>query len=478
MIEAADTITDMRDTASELTGHIIRLHTSSTDFIKPEKIGFRNEVSPKVRDSRQKRARFYGIILQVKILNIVPEMIWKCLETEDYFIATQLFVFSRHIVTGLQVEVNADIVNKLPVIQTFWDSISPFFVIIKEKCRLALENENLNQETAARCLASIQLLENCDLNRLINILIEGRSKSFQEILSPESKKYEKSRDKILASLRVLIKAAELLHNCFLDNAGTGKGLLYYEIKLLQSSSPTVELILDQNDPKLRFLPDIVSKFRPDITLAQPNEGQVSPVLNHWLQFIQVTTESQVGQVVLLITTIKTIQDVKKQALSLEKAENWENICKNLGLPDSLDFYTRFYSKLVDYRLQQIIEDAWQVALKETVADIETVQSQFVKNKANLRAWMWKEEEDDCPRSLKMALEVSSEQKKLLMKVYGFTPEVVDLCMKFDLKLGTLFKDVKSYLSKEHDLIAGGDSTDEPEGIGIFLNDCSRENLSK
>lgn len=43
---------------------------------------------------------FYGIVVQIKLLTELPELIWTRIDAEDYFVATQLFVFSRHISTG------------------------------------------------------------------------------------------------------------------------------------------------------------------------------------------------------------------------------------------------------------------------------------------------------------------------------------------------------------------------------------------
>lgn len=43
---------------------------------------------------------YYGIVVQIKLLTELPELIWTRIDTEDYFVATQLFVFARHISTG------------------------------------------------------------------------------------------------------------------------------------------------------------------------------------------------------------------------------------------------------------------------------------------------------------------------------------------------------------------------------------------
>lgn len=62
-------------------------------------LGFKSEPQHFKNIDRQ-TSNYYGIVVQIKLLTELPELIWTCIDAEDYFVATQLFIFSRHISTG------------------------------------------------------------------------------------------------------------------------------------------------------------------------------------------------------------------------------------------------------------------------------------------------------------------------------------------------------------------------------------------
>lgn len=62
-------------------------------------LGFKSEPQHFKTFDRQ-TSNYYGIVVQIKLLTELSELIWTCIDAEDYFVATQLFIFSRHISTG------------------------------------------------------------------------------------------------------------------------------------------------------------------------------------------------------------------------------------------------------------------------------------------------------------------------------------------------------------------------------------------
>lgn len=400
MIQAADSINDMKVTSSSIIGHVNSISVSCKKLNDEQLIGFKSEPDQITKQERLQKSRFYGIVLQIKILTSIPELMWHHLDNEDFFLATQLYVFSRHITTGLQLESNVDLIRKFPVVKAAWETLSPFYGVIKERCQLTLEREELDARTVAKCLASILLLESCDFRKLLSIFIDGRSKAFTETLNPEGLKYEKAREKILASLKVLIRTVEMMFDCFNE-----EGFLFQELNKLASddATPTIELIHKKEDTKLALLPDIVRQFRPQVLIPVLQHQDFQFTINSWLEFVQNVSQTQLSSLVLLITSIKTIQDVKRQTSAIAKSKDWTQICRILQLPDNLDFYARFYQQLIDKRLQEIIWNAWKNALDETLDDIRITLGS--KEKQKLKSWLWKEESDDCPVSLKVALQV-------------------------------------------------------------------------
>ncbi|XP_063708221.1 conserved oligomeric Golgi complex subunit 1 [Culicoides brevitarsis] len=473
LIQAADSINDMKGTSSAIISHVNQISLSCKKLNDEQLIGFKNEPDVISKQERLKKQRFYGIMLQIKILTNIPELLWHHLDNEDFFLATQLYVFSRHITTGLQLASNSDVVQKFPVLKTIWETLTPFYGVIKDRCQITLEREDLEASVVAKCLSSILLLESCDFRKLLQIFIDGRSRAFITTLDPEGTKYEKAKEKILASLKILIKTVELMHDCFSED-----GFLFQELNKLASddATPTIELIHARNDPKMSLLPDIVRDFKPQVVVPSSNPEDFRTVINFWLEFIEKISKTQLSSLVLLITSIKTVQDVKKQTQDLPKSRNWNKICENLQISEEIDFYSRFYQDLIDKRLQEIIRNAWNSALEETLEAIRTTLSS--KDRLKLKSWMWREESDDCPISLKLALQSRKDQKKLLMKVSAFTPEIVEICVNLDKKLENLFNDVKTYLNVETSGAVFLPKHEKIDEIVVFLNECSAENVMK
>lgn len=101
-MKAADTIGDMKNTSQSVTNQIGNVMGTCRSLNDQQLLGFKSEPQHFKALDRQ-TCNYYGIVVQIKLLTELPELIWTCIDSEDYFVATQLFVFSRHISTGEKV---------------------------------------------------------------------------------------------------------------------------------------------------------------------------------------------------------------------------------------------------------------------------------------------------------------------------------------------------------------------------------------
>jgi conserved oligomeric Golgi complex subunit 1 len=264
LLKAAETIGEMKTTAAKVIVHVDRITDLCTKIHEQQLLGFKAEAPPRPTTIN---ASLHNIAIQIKILTSLPELIWTNLDRENYLVATQLFILSRHISTGLQLDSNSELMQKFPVVKKQWAFIlSPFYFTIKNSCVATMEREELSAEEAARCLASLMLLENCDVDKLLTMFVQMRCKAYANILSEDTGggagKYEKVRDKLLASVKVLIQTVELLHEVFV-NDGTEAGRLIGLIEGLADpkSKPTISLLENEDAVVLKSLPDIITKYR-------------------------------------------------------------------------------------------------------------------------------------------------------------------------------------------------------------------------
>lgn len=278
LLQAADTIGEMRKTSSNVIEHIEGIVNSCQNLNEHQLIGFK--IDPNVdrslltSDATQKN--YYGCMAQTHLLTKLPELIWSRLDESDFFVATQLFIFSRHISTGLQLNANMDIMRKFPVAKRQWNHLNQFFFMIKQMCLEQLEKPELTTETAVKCLTSLVLLENCQLDKLLTMFIQLRARAFRRMLSNVNNENDSSgptqsaKSRIIDSLQLLNETILQLFKCFIDtndsndeSKDSNKCLLARELESIAgpNASPVINMINLDDSLMNDTLPSLISKFK-------------------------------------------------------------------------------------------------------------------------------------------------------------------------------------------------------------------------
>lgn len=463
----------MKTTSENISANITNLSLQNQDHL----MGFKTESEQQRRLNRSANNNIYGVVVQIKILTILPELIWSRIDVDDFFVATQLFIFSRHISTGLKLDANSDIMKKFPVAKKQWDLLAPFFYTIKQQCLQTLERENLTSEVASKCLASLLLLENCQLEKLLTTFVQTRSKTFMSII--ENDDYGVVKEKLLKSVKVLMSTVSIIHDCFM---GSG-GLLTQELQKIstENSKPTLSLLEHESSAIFQTLPDIIAKFRPQVFVNQLNKESLQATIQSWLKSVESVAQNQLKSLIQLIVSIKTIQDIQQQIRkTVERPKNWQAMCKDLFLPDNLDFFKEYYQSLINDRIQNIINIFWSTILSELNVEVEKLISDNDRVHRDMKHYVWSEDALDNPLSLKDALSPNKASHRLLMKVRGFATSIVELCNKIDGNLELLFTDLKLYLGGMSDVIElrrAREVDPDHQKIVAYLRECSKDNIS-
>lgn len=282
LLQAADTIGEMRNTSSNVIEHIDGITTSCQNLNEHQLIGFKINTSDS-KDILSKydatQRNYYGCIAQINFLTKLPELIWHHLDNADYFIATQLFILARHISTGLQLDANMDIMRKFPVAKRHWNHLNQFYFMIKQMFMEQLEKPELTTETAVKCLTSLVLLENCQLDKLLTMFIQLRIRAFRRILtgSTDTIKTEllhhSAKNRILDGLQLINKTILQLFKCFIDVSSgddmddgrveSNKCLLVKKLELITgpNAKPIIALVPLEDSILIDALPSLISKFK-------------------------------------------------------------------------------------------------------------------------------------------------------------------------------------------------------------------------
>ncbi|XP_037038519.1 conserved oligomeric Golgi complex subunit 1 isoform X2 [Bradysia coprophila] len=476
LLKAADTIGEMKNASQSITDQIGKVMGTCRSLNDQQLLGFKSEPQ-QFRTLDRHTNDFYGIVVQIKLLTELPELIWTRIDAEDYFVATQLFVFSRHISTGLKMEVYRSIMDSFPVAKRLWSMLNPFFYTIKQECMATLERETLTSATAAKCLASLILLENCPIDKLFQTFTQLRSKAFKQALADNPEQNDRVKEKIVKSLVVLNGSIMQIFECFVD-AGGNNGLLLEELHRAMSDDapPTLSLIKEENSLLINTLPGVIKTFKPKFNVSPLESDKLKRLMEAWLQDVSTHTKNYLKPVFDVVATVKTIHNIKTEAFAMEKSPKWQTILVRLNLPSNLDLYNVYYQPLITERLKEIIAASWSKTIEETQQKVDVL----IKSKSkDLQVKIWDDESTDIPLSLKQALSQDKKCHRLLLKSKGYTQRVITVCDTLDRNMKDLFDDLKVYLVEELDSRNTSSLTlEDRQRIAGFLNDASRDGVSR
>jgi len=222
LLQAADTIAAMQTSAGTLMEQVRHVQANCRSLNEQQLLGFQStanasakDAALKERNAGKKLQTYYGTMAQIKLLTALPELIWTHLDNDRFYAASELFIFSRHISTGLQLDGQSALMQKLPVARKQWEILRPFHVTIKQAILTALEREELLPEMAVDCLQSLLLLDKSDLSTVLKSFLNLRSSAFLNCLQSGPSEPRRVKDRILASLNVLNSTVELLDKCLL-----------------------------------------------------------------------------------------------------------------------------------------------------------------------------------------------------------------------------------------------------------------------
>lgn len=485
-MKAADTINNMKDTSRDVILNIENVLQKCKSVNEHQLIGFNPERSSKLPSSIQRNAdtaELYSISLQIKILSQLPELIWAHLDNDEFFIATQLFIFARHINTGLRLNKSttggALLVDRFPLIKNQWALLQQFFGIIKERCNARLETEHLIPEVAAKCLASLILLDAPAIDVLLLNLMNLRLKAFCDVLHDNSAKFSVVRDKLLASLNVLNGTAVLVHKCFVDQAhDQRRSLLTEQLASLSADTAPYTLAhlpsIAHSKAALRFLPDIISKYRPSVSVTEVPLQSVQHMMQRWLERLQEIASTDVRTLVHLVGSVKVIREIKETSFDVDRLPDWEDVCRDLHLPQDTNFYRRYYHALINDRVKEIIQSSWAETQRQLTLDIHALLADSTMHQT-MAKFLWTEEQSDVPLSLGQALDTDHKRRKLLMKSLGFIPQALEVCTNFDRNLEALYKDVDNYLGRSPSRVTAtaAELRQDQEDLVRFLVEASQ-----
>uniref|UniRef100_A0A1B0FND5 Conserved oligomeric Golgi complex subunit 1 n=1 Tax=Glossina morsitans morsitans TaxID=37546 RepID=A0A1B0FND5_GLOMM len=475
LLKAADTITAMKESTKELITQVESISGYCKNLNDQQLVGFKTETDKSINLNKRivkLQDNYFSTMVQINLLTCLPEIIWSHLDQEQYYAATELFIFSRHISTGLQLDSN-DLMRKLPIAKKQWEILKPFQKTIKQQVLFALERENLTIDVLVDCLIALLLLDRTTLENAFKCFLKLRTSTVLHCLSNDNN--GRAKDRILISLKVLNDSLELIQQCFFENGAVFVKLNEYTNL---NAPPTIARI---NCPDVHFdnaLPDIILNFKGKFDTTTLSKDSINLALEKWLKDIQDLVENQLKQLFDLIVNMQIIQEIKTDANNIRKPGILRSFSNQLNHLESLDFYELHYVPLINQRIRNIINDNLSNAINEMHAFIKNlleIEEAGKEEELNIneqqKECIWQENATDLPNSLAQVLNDDLKTNNLLMKSKGYDTRIINVCHELDEKLAGIIDEMNILLEES--------STKVEDKILLvdFLSETAQEHLN-
>ncbi|XP_055379129.1 conserved oligomeric Golgi complex subunit 1 isoform X2 [Condylostylus longicornis] len=453
LLQAADTITDMQTSSGLLLDQIKMVSNNCQRLNETQLFGFKTD-SQLDKTIEKNMELYFNTNIRIRLLTLLPDLLWSRIDTNEYFVAAQIHILSQHIISSLKLESNNPFLAYFPVKNKIFNLVDMASESLRESVVKRLEKDSLDAEDASDCILSLYILDKTNLDKLLSAFLERRVVAYKRSLCEQDVE-RRVKDRILSSLKVLVSTVKLANSCFFSNE-TRKSLIFEKLTEYRQfdKKPTLSYIdYDRND-WMPFLPASIRNFRPSIEDPALENIVVEQCCSAWLKHISDISSTDLRNLIELITSMKVIQEIKKEVLNFEKDPQWPNKCQLFKITPTIDFYKDLYVPLINERVMNIITHSWAKCIDDVFEKVQSAieEPQFVTE----YEYLWAEDENDLPSSLNHALNQDRKDNRLLMKMKGYNENIVSICKYFDSKVQIIFSETNGLLegnNKKNDIDA-------------------------
>ncbi|NWS74457.1 COG1 protein, partial [Crotophaga sulcirostris] len=454
LIEAADTIAEMRLSAQRLLG----------------------AVRPPAQDS------FYRAAAQLKLLLEVPEKVWGAVEASQFLPAARLHLLGGHLCQQLQLDAprarSSPILARFPILlrQTS-DYLSRSLArsTILQESKSLLKSQTVSDQAVAEALCAIMLLEDSSPRQALADFLLARKLAIQQLLNqPHHGAGIKAQ--VCSLMELLTTTLYQAHAVFYTvpegmppDPALPCGLLFSTLESTTGQHPAGRGGVLEDEVKLsswfRYLPESVVEFRPALrTLAHPiSQDYLRDTLQQWITMCSDDIRAGVSNLLVYVKSMKGLAGIRDAVWELLTSEsisqNWEAVCRRL-LDKPISFWEDLLQQLFLDRLKTLTKEGFDsisssskqlltIALQELeVKSSTSALSKHIQFEHNVALFLWSESSSDLPSDaawVSVANRGQFAKSGLSMKAQALTPCVQSFCSALDSKLKARLDDLLSYL---------------------------------
>ncbi|GBP42268.1 Conserved oligomeric Golgi complex subunit 1 [Eumeta japonica] len=334
---------------------------------------------------------------------------------------------------GKNVKSGMESLHRLLVYQ--WSSISKFNQIILNVCQQKLQEVDIDVQVACSCLVSIYLLDTKSMVELLNTLIGLHSSGS-------------------------LKSTLHFDLCGALGAENG-GLVVQKLNELykNDSEPMINLVHFSNASALKFLPPTIINYRltPSKDVQGLGKDDITKCVYDWSMWVKSYTEENVRSLLLNITKIKGLHEIREEAFKIDTPKEWPIICSSLSMPD-IHVWCHYFQPLLTARVKDIIDDRWTQIYNiwnvQFLQDLAIVTSEdTIEKEVDINWYVWKDliGETVIETRDEVISVMSSLMKDMWLQDHGFTKTLEKLCQSMDIELQKSLDDLAVYIINDREI---------------------------
>ncbi|XP_065708221.2 conserved oligomeric Golgi complex subunit 1 isoform X1 [Patagioenas fasciata] len=468
LIEAADTIAEMRLSAERLLGAVRGLQRGGA--ARP---GAAATAGPPAQQS------FYRAAAQLKLLLDVPEKVWGAVEGGRYLPAARLHLLGAHLRRQLQLDAPraraSPVLARFPILLRQVATASHLRSTILQESKSLLKSQTVSDQAVAEALCAIMLLEDSSPRQALADFLLARKLAIQQLLNqPHHGAGIKAQ--VCSLMELLTTTLYQAHALFYTlPEGTPPdpalpcGLLFSTLESTTGQHPAGRGGVLEDEVKLsswfRYLPESVVEFRPALrTLVHPiSQDYLRETLQQWIAMCNDDIRAGVSNLLVYVKSMKGLAGIRDAVWELLTSEsvsqNWDSVCRRL-LDKPVSFWEDLLQQLFLDRLETLTKEAFDsisssskqlltLALQELEVNANTsALSKHIQFEHNVALFLWSESSSDLPADaawVNVANRGQFAKSGLSMKAQALTPCVQSFCSALDSKLKARLDDLLSYL---------------------------------
>ncbi|XP_067164679.1 conserved oligomeric Golgi complex subunit 1 isoform X2 [Apteryx mantelli] len=471
LIEAADTIAEMRLSAESLLGAVRGLQR-----------GGAGRAGPPAPAPQPAQERFYRTAAQIKLLLEIPEKVWSAMEASQYLHATRLYLLCCHLHGLLQLEPGSSryspILARFPILVRQVAAASHFRSTILQESKSLLKCRAVSDQAVAEALCSIMLLEDSSPRQALADFLLARKSAIQQLLNqPHHGAGIKAQ--VCSLMELLTTTLYQAHALFYtmpegapSDPALACGLLFSTLESTTGQHPAGGGGVLEDEVKLsswfRYLPASVVEFQPALrTLAHPiSQDYLRDTLQKWITMCNDDIKAGITNLLVYVKSLKGLAGIRDAVWELLTSESvsqhWDTVCRHL-LDKPASFWEDLLQQLFLDRLQTLTKEGFDsisssskqlliLALQELESKSSTsVPSKHIQFEHDVALFLWSESSSDLPSDaawVNVANRSQFTKSGLSMKAQVLTPCVQSFCSALDSKLKAKLDDLLSYLPSD------------------------------